>query len=237
MMQLIQLPESAVFLHDGHAVTTSLRVSEIFGKRHDNVVRDIKKMVGTEGGGLLNFEESTDEGLSNFGQSSEFGRSNFRPSSYLNEQNKEQPMYELTKNGFTFLVMGFTGPQSTQFKIAYINRFDEMEAVLMQEFKQPAVQVEKYWFARRPLWPLIRPRVLLGEAYRAIAAALEIKPGRVARAVKSMIKVGLLDPCKVAGVQHGPAKRAALRHCAGWGKPAQPSPQLNLFDLYPQPAS
>jgi Rha family phage regulatory protein len=222
MMEMVQLPESAVFLHDGHAVTTSLKVAEIFGKQHKNVLRDIGKIVSGDEGGRLKTEPSSND-------CGEFWRLNFEPRNYVDERGKDQPMYEITKDGFTFLAMGFTGEKATQFKIAYINRFNEMEATLMQAYAQPAVQVENYWFARRPHWPPIRARVLLGEAYRNIADALQMSRGRVARAVKSMIKVGLLDPHKVAEVQHGPAKKAALRYGEGWGQPVQPPAQLPLF--------
>lgn len=208
--------ENAVFLHDGHAVTTSLKVAEVFGKRHDHVIRTIREFL--------------ERGLPKIGESSEFGRSNFRPSSYLNEQKKEQPMYEITRDGFTLLAMGFTGPEALKFKVAYINRFNDMEAALKDGFIKPLAQVEAYWFARRPHWPPIRVRVLAGEAYRAIAEALHISRGRVARAVKSMINVGLLDPAKVAQVQHGPARKAALRYGESWAKPWQ---QMELLTPCP----
>ncbi len=197
------LPENAVVMHDGSAVTTSLMVAEVFGKKHKHVLDSVRKIDVPE----------------------EFGRPNFRPSSYQNEQQKEQPMYEITKDGFAFLVMGFTGAKAMKFKIAYINRFNEMETVLKQEYLQPIAQVENYWFSRRPLWPSIRVRVLAGETYRAIADAIQISRGRVARAVKRMIAVGILDPRKVANVQIGPAKKAAQRYGEGWGQ----SQQLSLF--------
>lgn len=108
MTSMITLPKDAVVMKDGHATTTSLKVAEIFGRRHDKVIRAIK-----------NLDCPVD-----------FGRANFGESSYVNSQNKAQPMYNLTKDGFTFLAMGFTGPKAAQFKIAYIQRFNEMETVL-----------------------------------------------------------------------------------------------------------
>ncbi len=204
------LPENAVELHDGHAVTTSLKVAEVFGKKHKHVLRDVEKM-------LADFEV----GRPNFGPTSEFGRRNFEPTSYLDQWNREQQMYEISKDGFTLLGMGFTGAEAMKFKIAYINRFNEMEAALKEGFTKPLAQVEAYWFARRPHWPPIRVEVLAGKAYKAIAEALQISRGRVARAVKSMINVGLLDPAKVALVQHGPARKAALSYGESWAKPWQ----------------
>lgn len=96
---------------------------------------------------------------------------------------------------------------------------DEVEQHLNESY-QYRIQNEKYWLNRYPHWVAIRAHVLSGERYRDIAAALSYSIGRVVRAVKSMIRVGLLSPAKVAEVQHGASKRAALRQTSGWGQMA-----------------
>lgn len=93
-------------------VVTSLDVAETFGKRHDHVLRDIKEMECSE----------------------EFRLSNFGESSYINMQNKKQPMYLMTKDGFTLLVMGYTGEKAMKFKEAYIKQFNHMEKLLKEKF-------------------------------------------------------------------------------------------------------
>ncbi len=55
------------------------------------------------------------------------GQSNFGLSSYTNSQSKELPMYIISKNGFTLLAMGYTGVKALEFKMAYIEAFDQME--------------------------------------------------------------------------------------------------------------
>ncbi len=90
------------------AAVTSLDVAETFGKRHDNVLRDIREL----------------------GCSSEFRLLNFGESSYTNNQNKKQPMYYMTRDGFTLLAMGYTGELAMKFKEAYIKQFNAMEAAL-----------------------------------------------------------------------------------------------------------
>ena len=87
-------------------LTTSLKVAEIFGKEHSKVMRDITNLYCSD----------------------DFRAANFGGSSYTSEQNKQLPMYEMTKDGFTFLVMGYTGKKAAAFKEAYIKRFNEMEA-------------------------------------------------------------------------------------------------------------
>lgn len=79
-------------------IVTSLDVADTFGKEHKNVLRDIESL----------------------GCSEEFRRLNFGPSYYINQQNKKQPMYYLTRDGFTLLVMGYTGELAIKFKEAYI---------------------------------------------------------------------------------------------------------------------
>ena len=80
-------------------------VAKVFGKRHDNVLRDIETMECSKEFRLLNFEES----------------------SYKNEQGKKQPCVNMTRDGFTFLVMGYRGKKAAQFKETYIRRFNQME--------------------------------------------------------------------------------------------------------------
>ena len=51
----------------------------------------------------------------------------------MNEQNHRQPMYYITKDGFTFLVMGYKGKKAAGFKEAYIREFNKMESFLKEK--------------------------------------------------------------------------------------------------------
>ena len=93
------------------AVTSSLKVAEMFHKNHAHVLRDIEAL----------------------DCSSDFRKSNFGLSSYKSEQNKRLPMYYMTKNGFTFLVMGYRGKKAAEFKEDYIKAFDLMENTLKEK--------------------------------------------------------------------------------------------------------
>lgn len=111
----------------GQPVTTSRAVAEQFGKQHAHVLRDIDNLIFA----LKNADD--DRGQSKIGESSEgaeFARNNFMEASYINQQNKEQPMYLLTRDGFTLLAMGFTGARALQFKVAYIDAFNRMEQII-----------------------------------------------------------------------------------------------------------
>lgn len=65
----------------------------------------------------------------------------FSESTYLNEQNKEQPMFLMNRDGFTLLAMGFTGKKAMQFKLEYIKAFNSMEAQIKASQK-PKSQLE-----------------------------------------------------------------------------------------------
>lgn len=62
--------------------------------------------------------------------SKEFTDCNFTLGSYKDKQNKKRPCYYLTRDGFTMLVMGYTGKKAMKFKEMYIKRFNEMEAFI-----------------------------------------------------------------------------------------------------------
>ncbi len=96
------------FLVSGDTVkTTSLKVAEAFGKRHTHVTEKIR---GLE-------------------CSSDFRSANFSAHPHTNEQNGEKyTLFEMTKDGFMFLVMGFTGKKAAGIKEAYINAFNRMAA-------------------------------------------------------------------------------------------------------------
>lgn len=90
------------------SVVSSLDVADTFGKEHARVLRDVREL----------------------DCSNEFRLGNFAESSYINSQNKKQPMYLITRDGFTLLVMGYTGDKAMKFKEAYIKQFNAMERTL-----------------------------------------------------------------------------------------------------------
>lgn len=102
-----------VITKDKQAVTTSLQVAENFGKRHDHILRDLDELK---------------EGLTqNWGDL-------FSESTYVHPQNKQEyRMIYMNRDGFTLLAMGFTGNKALQFKLAYINAFNEMEEHIKQQ--------------------------------------------------------------------------------------------------------
>lgn len=110
--------EPLVRFSGNRLITTSLAVSNHFQRNHRDVLTTIRSL----------------------DCSPEFRERNFTLSSYTTSQGKSQPMYEITRDGFSFLCMGFTGAVAAAWKEKYIAAFNAME----QELQQPASRLETH---------------------------------------------------------------------------------------------
>lgn len=108
-----------VIMHDQKAVTTSMSIAETFGKRHDNVVRDIETLIAQTG-------------------SSKLRNQMFAAGTYKN-RGKQYPMYYMNHNGFSLLAFGFSGKDALKFKLDYIEEFNRMEQALKNGTQQRIV--------------------------------------------------------------------------------------------------
>src|SRR5690625_1135946 len=98
-----------VFAKDGEVFASSRAVAEFFGKRHDNVLRDIDDLIS---------------------HASELRDGAFHQveSPHPTVSGRTIRSYEMTRDGFTLLAMGFTGAKALQWKLRYIEAFNMMEA-------------------------------------------------------------------------------------------------------------
>lgn len=111
MKELIPKDQYGIFADTKDtARVDSLFVADFFEKEHKNVLRDIAKITDSKSG-----------------LSKEFARLNFEQTSYTDGWNRKQKAYAMTRDGFTMLVMGYTGQKAMRFKELYIKRFNEME--------------------------------------------------------------------------------------------------------------
>lgn len=112
------MKEIAINNRDGVLTVSSLQISNDFGKRHADVLETIEKMK-TENSVLMNM---------------------FIESSYkVSGNRKSYKCYELTRDGFSLLVMGFTGQKALEWKLKYIEAFNRMEQELRNG--QPDLEV------------------------------------------------------------------------------------------------
>lgn len=123
-----QEQQPVVFIKNGEVFANSRDVAEYFGKRHNNIMRDIDNLLKTHGC----------SNLSNLF---------IERSEYHETARKEVRFFDMTKDGFTLLAMGFTGQKAVAFKIAYIEQFNAMEAELrrqssvMIDYSDPAILI------------------------------------------------------------------------------------------------
>lgn len=104
------LVEIMKFGHEEHAGCTSLDVADTFGKEHYHVLEDIRSI-------QANISSPEFTGL-------------FYETDYTASNGKRNPMYAMGRDGFTLLVMGYTGEKAMRYKLDYIRQFNAMEAAL-----------------------------------------------------------------------------------------------------------
>ncbi len=165
-------PNPIVITDQDHVYTTSLLVAEKFDKKHKNVLQSIE----------LILEKCPDK---------EFGRLNFQPSSYQNEQNKTQPMYEMSRDGFVMLAMGFTGEKSFLWKIAFINAFNRMEQLLTVALVTEHHSMLADLYAKHPKWNQVRKDTQAGLTQALIGEFNGMNIRNVQRMQKRIRNAGL----------------------------------------------
>lgn len=93
-----------VLIQNGQPMTTSLIIAEVFEKRHADVITKIEKLECSK----------------------EFTERNFSLSEYKDSTGRNLKMYNITRDGFTMIVMGYTGEKALKFKEKYIEQFNLM---------------------------------------------------------------------------------------------------------------
>lgn len=146
-------------------VVSSRDVARVFGKEHAKVLRDIRNLECSEA----------------------FSQANFGLGSYKDAQNQERPEYLITRDGFTFLAMGFTGEKAAKFKEAYIEAFNAMEKALWENeigenrpVSVPEIDFKTACFALdgvtafRDVMPLSMKKRVMRRYYELIGVSAEI---------------------------------------------------------------
>ena len=109
--------ENLVKIENEQIVTDSRQVAEHFSKQHKDVLESIRQILTAENSAVKFYQEY----------------------SYLSERGKQYPAYLMNRDGFTLLAMGFTGKKALEWKLKYINAFNEMETQLKE---QPKTQID-----------------------------------------------------------------------------------------------
>jgi Rha family phage regulatory protein len=123
MSNIIEINNTQVVFEqaEGGVFTDSKTIAEVFSKEHKRILQTIRE------------DEAFDEFI---------GQYKIVQSSYINSQNKEQPLYLLDRDSFSYFVMGFTGAEAKQWKLAYIKAFNMMEKKLTEP-QTPQIETKK----------------------------------------------------------------------------------------------
>lgn len=148
-------PQALVTSYNGVLVADSLEVAERFGKSHKNVLQTIDNLVTNL--------------AAEFSATNAEPESYFIPSDYQN-RGKTYKKYLLTRDGFSLLVMGFTGPAALHWKLLYIEAFNKMEQTLRSnaDLRQLVTQITTDVL-----------RTVLPDIRQAVEPPPEIEDGRV----------------------------------------------------------
>lgn len=148
-------PQALVTSYNGVLVADSLEVAERFGKSHKNVLQTIDNLVTNL--------------AAEFSATNAEPESYFIPSDYQN-RGKTYKKYLLTRDGFSLLVMGFTGPAALHWKLLYIEAFNKMEQTLRgnADLRQLVTQITTDVL-----------RTVLPDIRQAVEPPPEIEDGRV----------------------------------------------------------
>lgn len=168
-----------VRLSGNKLITTSLDISDHFQRPHKDILRAIE-----------NLECSQD-----------FSRRNFAPISYNDGYNRKQPAFEITKDGFMFLCMGFTGTQAALWKERYITEFNRMESALNSDI--PALirslqaerdRLQQALLGSHPVWQQAWQFRAMGLTDRQVAKLMDLSIDRVRKMFAKIREAGLNLP-------------------------------------------
>ena len=106
--------------NDGELVVTSRQVAEDFGKQHQHVTQAIENLISENS--LL--------------------KSMMMESEYTTERGRKDKEYLLTRDGFSLLVMGFTGSRALEWKLKYIEAFNKMEQAIKNPYGHLSKEVQ-----------------------------------------------------------------------------------------------
>lgn len=124
------MSDITLFNQEGRILASSLEVAEKFGKEHSKIKRSIK---------------SFEKDVANFGEM-------FKLSYYEDSYGRSQEEYNMNRDGFSLLAMGFTGKKALEWKLKYIDAFNKMEETLKSgDYLSEEEKLKLQLFSKDPL--------------------------------------------------------------------------------------
>lgn len=163
--------QTLVRISGNRLVTTSLEISNHFGKKHKDILRAIQHLECSK----------------------EFNERNFAPVGYTDAKGEQRPMYEITRDGFVFLCMGFTGSAAAQWKEKYIAAFNALEAEVARRHAPALEKLKTAYLSARPDMAHLLRYIEMGLNQAEAAKLLGIAPSNVRHRLKHLADLGLTE--------------------------------------------
>ncbi|EFC86925.1 phage regulatory protein, Rha family [Neisseria mucosa ATCC 25996] len=163
--------QTLVRISGDRLVTTSLEISNHFGKKHKDILRAIQHLECSK----------------------EFNERNFAPVGYTDAKGEQRPMYEITRDGFVFLCMGFTGSAAAQWKEKYIAAFNALEAEVARRHAPALEKLKTAYLSARPDMAHLLRYIEMGLNQAEAAKLLGIAPSNVRHRLKHLADLGLTE--------------------------------------------
>lgn len=186
-------------------LVSSLEVSRNFQKEHKNVLQTINNLTAENSAAKNLFYESTYE-----------------------NRGKQYPMYLMNRDGFTLLAMGFTGKDALEWKLKYIQAFNEMEAKLNDPdflVKRSMEYLEKRCNALLLENNELKPKARFAEAVSASEESILI--GQLAK----IIKQNGVDIGQNRLFQWMRDNDYLIKNGTRYNQPTQKAMELGLFEV------
>lgn len=198
-----------VVMKNQQAVTSSLQVAETFGKRPDHVLRDIENLIKKD--------------VSKIGEM-------FQESETTDSYGRPRKVYLMNRDGFTLLVVGFTGKKALNFKVKYIEAFNAMENQIRNYggFQIPSSMSEALQLAANQAkqMEIMKPKAVFADAVAASHTSI---------LVSELAKILKQNGVEMGGIRLFKWLRTSgyliSRKGTDWNMPTQKSMNLGLFEI------
>ncbi len=181
----------------GVPMTTSLRVAAAFDKQHKDVLRAIRGLDCSE----------------------EFNGRNFAPVEFIDAKGEKRPAYDMTRDGFSFLVMGFTGKKAAAWKERFLEAFNFMERTILEGRAHKTQASQAPWAAPAPEESLRLKPALRTTAMNTAVQVAKMAGGDEAEVDRLYVKYCLMlspPPPRLAGDTSRPASDPAEQMLHEW---------------------
>ena len=115
----ILLENKLVFVKENEVVTDSVTIAEMFGKNHDDVLKDVRRQMEYAG--------------------EDFSLGNLSESNYTNSRGRTYPKYDLTEEAFTLIAFSYNTKEAVQTKIRFIQEFKRMKEYIQSQERPKAM--------------------------------------------------------------------------------------------------